>query len=185
MSARPLLTYHNGIVTSRPVYCSYSSPLGTLFLASGPDGLTHLLIGGTEADFLSEVSSVKDAAPLLDGRPFSSLFRSLEDYFKGRPVIFTVPLTPSGSGFDKAVWKALSSIPWGSKMSYAEVAALVGKSGAARAVGGACGRNPIPIIIPCHRVLQANGSIGGYSGGAGIKEKLLALEGVPFKAGLK
>lgn len=162
-------------------YTRFASPLGGLFIASGPKGLTHLSIGTKEADFISEVQSSAGATPVFDEIPFSSLFRQLDEYFSGKPVIFHVPLDPAGTDFDRAVWKALFTIPWGKKVCYGQLASLMGKSGSARAVGGACGRNPIPIIIPCHRVLQADGSIGGYSGGAGIKEKLLGLEGITFK----
>jgi len=160
------------------VYSSYRSPLGALFVAADLRGITALTIGGTEDGFLCGLGPGRRAAP---GR-FSALFRLFDEYFSGRPVAFSVAVNPSGTPFDMAVWKALSSVQWGSSMSYGELAAAIGKPGAARAAGGACGRNPIPIIIPCHRVLASGGSIGGYSGGAGVKEKLLSLEGIPYRA---
>lgn len=150
-------------------------------MAAGPLGLTDLVIGVDEGEFISSLASKGGDRPHCDRSGFSGLFRAFDGYFSGRPVHFNMPLAPAGSEFDKAVWKALSSIPWGKKMSYGEVASLIGRAGAARAVGGACGRNPIPLIIPCHRVLLSDGSLGGYSGGAGIKERLLGLEGIPFK----
>lgn len=161
------------------VYGSYSSPVGGLFVASGPGGITALTIGEEEGDFLAGFTNGPAPSP-AQGR-FSALFRLFDEYFKGAPVVFSVPLDPSGTAFDRRVWGALSAIPWGSHKSYGELASVIGKPGAARAVGGACGRNPIPLIIPCHRVLQSGGLIGGYSGGAGVKERLLAIEGVPFK----
>lgn len=146
-------------------------------MAAGPKGITALTIGGTKDGFLEGLECAHSFKP----ERLSALFRLLDSYFSGRPVAFGVPLNPAGTPFDMAVWKALSAVPWGASISYGQVASSIGKPGAARAVGGACGRNPIPIIIPCHRVLASGSLIGGYSGGAGVKEKLLALEGIPFR----
>lgn len=150
-------------------------------IASGAHGIVRLGIGEETTDFISTVSREYGSLPVFDSSFHSGLMRMFDDYFKGRPVDFRVKVDPAGTGFDKAVWKALCTVPWGSKVSYGELACLIGRKGAARAVGGACGRNPVPIIIPCHRVLRSGGSIGGYSGGEGVKEKLLGLEGIPFK----
>jgi methylated-DNA-[protein]-cysteine S-methyltransferase len=102
----------------------------------------------------------------------------LDGYFFCKLERFELPLAPAGSDFDRQVWDAMLAIPYGRTLTYGEIAAKIG--GNARDVGGACGRNPIPIIIPCHRVMGANGALTGYSGGAGIetKQALLALEGV-------
>lgn len=102
--------------------------------------------------------------------------RQLNRYFDGDPAPFELPLAPPGTDFQKRVWNALLEIPWGQTRSYGDIARTL-KSGA-RPVGTACGRNPIPIIVPCHRVLGAQGAIGGYSGEGGIdtKRDLLALE---------
>lgn len=162
------------------VYSSYSSPVGDLFAAADGRGITNLSIGVKEGDFLAGLAA-QGIEPSSDSGRFSALFRMFDEYFSGRPVFFSVALNPSGTAFDRMVWAALSAIPWGGCASYGEVACAIGNPGAARAVGGACGRNPIPIIIPCHRVLRSGGLIGGYSGGAGVKEKLLTLEGIPFK----
>jgi len=175
------LSYHINMVNGY-VYSCYASPVGNLYIAAGAKGITDLGIGVKEGDFLAGLASSQTIEPAFDNGRFSVLFRLLDEYFKGRPVVFSVPLNPSGTAFDRVVWNALSAIPWGGKLSYGEVASVIGKPGAATAVGGACGRNPIPIIVPCHRVLQSGGFIGGYSGGEGVKEKLLALEGIPFKA---
>ena len=101
----------------------------------------------------------------------------LGEYFDGRRSEFDLPLEPSGTPFQRSVWSALLDIPHGSTESYAGVARTIGSG--ARAVGGACARNPIPILIPCHRVLGSNGALGGYSGAEGIESKryLLRLEG--------
>lgn len=162
-------------------YSRYESPLGVLLIAGDANGVTDLAIGAEEDDFVRGVASRCGASPALDNGRFPSLIAALDEYFIGKPVTFNVPLNPSGSPFDALVWNALSAIPWGHALSYGELAEAIGKPGASRAVGGACARNPIPIIIPCHRVLSTGGSIGGYSGGKGVKEKLLILEGIPFR----
>lgn len=102
--------------------------------------------------------------------------RLLNRFFDGAPEPFALPLAPTGTEFQKRVWRALSDIPHGQTRTYGDVARVLGSG--ARAVGTACGRNPIPIIVPCHRVLGAHGAIGGYSGegGVGTKRALLALE---------
>lgn len=180
IAAGPVLFYHIAMAISCS-YFSYESPVGVLFVASDGYGVTDLAIGVKESDFIRGVASRHAGAPAFDSGRFPSLIKALDEYFHGNPVSFDVPLNPSGSAFDRLVWSALSAIPWGMALSYGELAEAIGKPGAARAVGGACGRNPIPVIIPCHRVLQAGGSLGGYSGGEGIKEKLLILEGIAFK----
>jgi methylated-DNA-[protein]-cysteine S-methyltransferase len=115
-----------------------------------------------------------------DRRPASAFERrvasELREYAIGRRRRFTVPLAAQGSPFDRQVWEALRSIPYGATRTYAEVAKMIGKPGAARAVGAANGRNPIPIIVPCHRVIAAGGRLGGYGGGLDLKRALLDLE---------
>jgi len=103
--------------------------------------------------------------------------RQLEAYFAGKLAAFDLPLAPSGSPFELRVWQLMSDIPYGETRSYGDLATLL--AAAPRAVGQACGRNPLPIVIPCHRVLAAGGALGGYSGGKGVdtKRRLLILEG--------
>ena len=175
-----VLPYHM-IMAMSCSYSRYDTPLGVLLVAADADGITDLAIGARESEFVRAIAARCGVAPALDKGRFPELEPAFEDYFTGRPVSFEVPLKPFGTAFDRLVWSALSAIPWGAALSYGELAEAIGKPGAARAVGGACARNPIPIIIPCHRVLQSGGLIGGYSGGAGVKEKLLVLEGIPFK----
>jgi len=91
---------------------------------------------------------------------------------------FSIPLKAEGTDFQTRVWTALRDVPFGKTVSYGELAAQIGNPKAARAIGGAVGKNPIPIIIPCHRVLAAGGKLGGFTGGTDIKEWLLAIEGV-------
>ena len=97
-------------------------------------------------------------------------------YFSGQCTVFTLPLAPTGTEFQKRVWQALCRIPYGETVSYKEIARRIGNEKAVRAVGGANHRNPLPIFIPCHRVIGANGALVGYGGGLKIKETLLALE---------
>jgi methylated-DNA-[protein]-cysteine S-methyltransferase len=102
--------------------------------------------------------------------------RQLEAYFSGKLRDFNLPLSPDGTPFQQAVWREVSRIPYGSTSTYAAIAAGIGKPSAVRAVGAANGRNPLPIVIPCHRVVGTNGGLTGYGGGLWIKQTLLALE---------
>lgn len=146
---------------------AFNSPIGPLALFE-EDGAIVALDWG----FLPE----NEETPLL-----LKARDQLEEYFEGKRKDFDLPLKPHGTAFQKKVWAALEKIPFGKTRSYGEIAAEIGT--AARALGGACGRNPIPVIIPCHRVLGSNGAMGGYSGIDGVetKEFLLRHEGVPVK----
>ena len=115
-----------------------------------------------------------------DERAFEGLRRQLDEYFDGRRREFDVPLAPAGTPFQQEVWAALLDIPYGATASYGEVAEAVGRPSAMRAVGGANGANPVPILIPCHRVIAADGTLGGFGGGLERKVLLLELEGAPF-----
>lgn len=117
-------------------------------------------------------------AAIADPNCAEEAVRELEQYFAGTRHEFTVPLAPEGTPFQREVWDELLRIPYGQTRSYAQVAQAIGRPSAMRAVGAANGSNPIPIIIPCHRVIGANGSLTGYGGGLPIKEKLLQLEGL-------
>ncbi len=143
---------------------SFHTPLGFLTL-SEEDGAIVALDWGFGRD-------QQETALLREGR------RQLQAYFDGELQLFTLPLAPSGSPYRKRIWEALQAIPFGQTRSYAAIAAATG--GSARSVGGANGANPIPIIIPCHRVVGTHG-IGGYSGGEGLTTKrwLLDLEILP------
>ncbi|MGH9318473.1 MAG: methylated-DNA--[protein]-cysteine S-methyltransferase [Vicinamibacteria bacterium] len=104
--------------------------------------------------------------------------RQLREYFEGKRRVFSLDLALEGSDFQKGVWEAVARIPYGRTASYGEIAHLIGRPKASRAVGAANGANPIPIVIPCHRVIGSNGSLTGYGGGLPLKRRLLALEGV-------
>ncbi len=112
-----------------------------------------------------------------DRSPFTETIRQLDAYFEGELRNFTLPLSLEGSEFQLRVWKTLITIPYGETISYGQLACRVGNPKAARAVGLANGSNPIPIIVPCHRVIGSDGSLTGYGGGLPIKKALLSLEG--------
>jgi methylated-DNA-[protein]-cysteine S-methyltransferase len=141
---------------------SVPSPVGMLTLTEADGAIVSVAWGG-------EVG--RNGSPLL-----AEAARQLEAYFAGERAAFDLKLRPAGSAFEQRVWAAMQRIPYGKTQRYGELAAAIGS--AARAVGGACGRNPIPIVIPCHRVL-AKAGLGGYSGRGGIatKQTLLSLEG--------
>ena len=102
--------------------------------------------------------------------------RQLDEYFAGKRKTFDLPLAPSGTPFQRSVWNALRNIPYGQTRSYQDLAQAVGRPNACRAVGSANAKNPLPILIPCHRVVRSDGSTGGYAGGTKLKQILLELE---------
>ena len=102
--------------------------------------------------------------------------KQLDEYFLGKRTIFNIKINPKGTDFQKLVWSELQNIPYGEIKSYSEIAAVAGNKNAQRAVGNACNKNPIMIIIPCHRVVSKNNNIGGYAYGRSIKQKLLNIE---------
>ena len=112
-----------------------------------------------------------------DAKPFREAMRQLNAYFAGKLKAFDLPLAPQGTEFQLKVWKTLLTIPYGETWSYGDIARRIRRPAAFRAVGAANGQNPIPVIIPCHRVVGSDGSLTGFGGGLPIKQRLLALEG--------
>ena len=150
----------------------YSSPFGNILLASTKDYLTGLWFEGEKyypKEFEQE-AEIKDTPILLKAKQW------LDIYFSGVNPEFTIPIEFNGTEFQKKVWRILMDIPYGKTVSYGEVAHLLGNIKASQAVGGAVGKNPISIIVPCHRVIASDGSLTGYAGGLEIKQKLLNLE---------
>jgi len=143
------------------------SPVGPLALAADGDALIEIMFHADEP----AISPREPLAPVL-----AEASRQLEAYFAGRLTTFSLPLEPSGTPFQLTVWSALRQIPYGETCSYRELAAAVGRPAAVRAVGAANGRNPIPIVIPCHRVIGSDGRLVGFGGGLDVKRKLLDLE---------
>jgi O-6-methylguanine DNA methyltransferase len=132
----------------------------------------------------AEARRQPSTGPSTRGRPFvwdaarcAAVARELAEYFAGRRRDFTLAVDPPGTPFQRQVWSELARIPYGGTLSYGELARRVGRPSASRAVGAANGANPIPIVLPCHRVIGADGSLTGYGGGLPIKRALLALEG--------
>ena len=154
-----------------------SSPIGRLLLTGDGHALTGLCM--LDAVRISGRQSARVEAGLtLSPATFTEVAAQLEEYFGGDRKEFTVPLAPSGTPFQLAVWTQLTTIPYGSTVSYGDIARALGKRPvAARAVGLANGANPISIIVPCHRVIGSDGSLTGYGGGLERKELLLRLEG--------
>jgi methylated-DNA-[protein]-cysteine S-methyltransferase len=142
------------------------SPIGPLYVESDGDALTALYTNGHRRH---------DSAG-SDLGPFAAVAEQLDAYFAGELTAFELPLAAQGSEFEHRVWDALCEIPYGETVSYGTIAARIGEPGAARAVGRANGRNPISIIVPCHRVIGADGSLTGYGGGLPTKRALLDLE---------
>jgi methylated-DNA-[protein]-cysteine S-methyltransferase len=151
-------------------YTQIESPVGPLLLAADVAGLRQILFVNGRHAARPETSWNEDPVP------FRETLRQLHAYFAGELKDFDLPLAPQGTPFQLEVWRHLCQIPYGQTVSYGELARRVGNPKASRAVGLANGSNPIPIVIPCHRVIGSNGKLTGYGGGLPIKEKLLALE---------
>ncbi len=153
-------------------YQTLKSPLGQLHLVADKDSLVALY---TKEDKLP--SLLKEAELASNHKVLSQTKKELEEYFDGKRTHFTVPLNPAGTTFQGRAWGALQKIPFGKVWSYGEQAKFLKNPKAQRAVGGANGRNPIPIIIPCHRVVGSTGKLTGFSGGMKMKIFLLKHEG--------
>ncbi len=166
-------------------YSSYGSALGVVYAACTARGVTDVCIRTRQGVFLKRLGRIHGprARVIEDEAPFRELFRMFDLYFSGVPIEFDVPREARGTAFEMAVWGTLRNIPWGETISYAIAASRAGAPGAARAAGTACARNPLPIIVPCHRVIRADNTLGRYSGGggAGTKRALLRIEGAGYK----
>jgi methylated-DNA-[protein]-cysteine S-methyltransferase len=151
-------------------YTTMKSPIGPLTLAGDKGGLrlVHFATGRRPK------SAPRDW--IEDRTPFKEVIRQLDSYFEGKLQDFDLPLVLDGTKFQLLVWRSLREIPYGETVSYGQLARRIGSPDAARAVGLANGSNPIPIIIPCHRVIGSNGHLTGFGGGLPVKKKLLALE---------
>lgn len=159
-----------------PRHCRIATPLGGMLLAATARGLAGAWFTHGQHD-LPDSAAWGDAAP--DDALLQTAARQIEEYFERRRRDFDLPidLQSTSTGFQQAVWRALLDIRWGETRSYGFVAAAVDRPRAVRAVGAAVGRNPISVIVPCHRVIGASGSLTGYGGGLDRKIALLALEG--------
>lgn len=143
------------------------SPIGPLVLVASPTGLRAVDFG---------IDPQRSAIPEGDSPVLTATARQLAEYFAGDRHDFDLPLEPVGTPFQMSVWKVLDTIPYGQTISYGEQARRLGDAKKARAVGGANGRNPLPIVVPCHRVIGTSGALTGFGGGVDIKDRLLRLE---------
>lgn len=151
-------------------YCYHQTPIGQLLLAGDGDNLSLLGFPNGKMQRRHESTWVKDADP------FKEVSLQLDGYFAGDRRQFDLALAPEGTEFQRRVWDALTEIAYGETWSYGELARHIGKPKASRAVGAANGQNPIPVIIPCHRVIGSSGKLTGFGGGLQTKEYLLGLE---------
>ena len=149
-------------------YRTVSTPLGDITAVADDAGLTQVILAGDDGSVLAEAT---EGGPIVDVAA-----QQLAEYFAGERMAFDVPLAPQGTEFQMTVWKALGDVPFGTTATYGDIARAIGQLTATRAVGAANGRNPIPIIIPCHRVIGASGELTGYSGGGGIETKRRLLD---------
>jgi len=153
-------------------YTRFMTPLCEIILAGSEDGLSHLHMQTGEGHRVFEIATEW----VRDDDFFKVERAQIKDYAAGKRKDFDVKLNPQGTDFQKQVWAELRNIPCGETRSYKEVAEALGNAKASRAVGAANGKNPIPLIIPCHRVIAADGSLAGFAHGTRIKKKLLELE---------
>jgi methylated-DNA-[protein]-cysteine S-methyltransferase len=154
-------------------YCELQSPVGILTLVGDEKGLREISFANATH---GRETWAKELRAAEDIEPFREAISQLEAYFAGKLSHFDLPIAPEGTRFQLQCWSVLRAIPYGQTVSYGEIARRVGRPAAYRAVGAANGRNPIPIIIPCHRVVGADGSLTGFGGGLPIKRRLLELE---------
>ncbi|ACS79019.1 methylated-DNA--[protein]-cysteine S-methyltransferase [Maridesulfovibrio salexigens] len=153
-------------------YTRFMTPLCEIILAGSEDGLSHLHMQTGEGRRVFEINP----GWIRDDDFFSDIKGQIEEYLSGNRSKFNVKLDPQGTDFQKRVWSELCRIPCGETRSYKEIAIALGNENASRAVGTANGKNPVPLIIPCHRVIAADGSLAGFAHGTKIKQQLLDIE---------
>jgi len=161
-------------------YTTTDSPFGTLLLATTPRGLVRLGLPNQDAEELLEDLATRVSPRVLEApTQLDETRRELDLYFEGRLTSFDLPLDwQLTDGFRARVQHAIARIPYGKTRNYTEMAKQAGNERAVRAAGTACGSNPLPIVVPCHRVLRTGGALGGYGGGLPMKKALLRMEGV-------
>lgn len=164
--------------TETTAFVTVSSPIGRIEIRSNGTCVTGLTIEGDDGRTYGQLPH--GGAPGKADMVLTRAAKELEQYFAGKLRSFSVPVEFHGTDFQRDVWQVIADTPFGKTASYGEIAERIGRPGAGRAVGGAVGSNPIPIIVGCHRILASDGRITGFSGGSGIptKRELLALEGI-------
>lgn len=171
----PFVGTNRGREVGPLLYCSAESPLGTLLLAGTREALHRIVLPVERRPFRLPPEWTRDPDAFADAR------RQLSEYFAGTRRSFDVRLFLPGTDFQRRVWSALAEIPYGETRTYRDLAQRIGNPKAMRAVGLANGANPVPIVLPCHRVIGADGSLTGFGGGLDAKRFLLDLEGVPAR----
>lgn len=156
-------------------YDRFDSPIGALTVAADDNGVRHILFPENRHDAKGREQWQRDPEAVAEPR------RQLLEYLQGKRRRFDLILAPAGTDFQLDVWQMLAQIPFGATWSYKELAERLGRPTATRAVGAANGRNPLPIVLPCHRVIGNNGALTGFGGGLPTKVALLKLEGVPVE----
>ncbi len=155
------------------VQIKIDSPIGDLYLVASSKGLRGIYWNKQSVRLVNKTDASKPEEKILD-----KTSKQLSEYFSATRKQFDLPLDLEGTAFQKKVWQQLQRIPFGQTVSYGDVAKRIKNPKAVRAVGSANGKNPVCVIVPCHRVIASDGTIGGYSGGLQVKRKLLALEGI-------
>ncbi len=148
-------------------YFCYKTKIGKIYITSDERGIAAVSLGKLPKGF----EGIEEETYLCD-----QCAQELQEYFDGKRKVFTLPLSFKGTAFQNKVWRELCKIPYGQTKTYGQIAAAAGNKNGARAVGGACNKNPLMIIVPCHRVLGAGGKLTGYALGLKLKKQLLALE---------
>ncbi len=162
-------------------YARLATPLGPMIALEEEGRLRGLDF--TDAKYAVRIEASWIEAPRTD--VLRACAAQLAEYFAGERGRFDLPLAPRGTAFQQAVWREISRVPYGETIAYGELAARAGAPGSARAAGAATGRNPLAIVIPCHRIVAGDGALTGYAGGLGRKVKLLALEKGPVEAAFR
>ena len=166
-------------MTTPSSYTIMNSPVGDLLLVACGTTLTRIEFEDQRHSHGVGTDGVRD------DRLFTMAVKQLDEYFAGQRRDFDLEIGPTGTPFQRSVWRALQAIPYGTTCSYGELAAAIGRPRAVRAVGAANGQNPLPIVIPCHRVIGKRGDLTGFGGGLETKRRLLQLEGVPAQQSLE
>jgi len=158
----------------------FPSPVGRILTACQDDHIVRIILPREtpEKSLLILKEEFPDSGIKKDSGPFTEIFSQFENYFSGSRTSFNLPLLARGTDFQKRVWDAIATVPYGQTASYKELAANIQSIKASRAVGNACNANPLPIVVPCHRIISSSGKIGGFGGGIPMKLKLLRMEGV-------
>jgi methylated-DNA-[protein]-cysteine S-methyltransferase len=165
-------------IPNQRLYTSFKTDSGWVAMLVSPSGIARLTPAYSSEKEALEILGLKPEDTRANFERFDEAVCRIRDYYRGKSVAFSDKLDlSSGSEFQQRVWNSCRTIPYGETRSYAWIARQIGKPGAARAVGNALGKNPVTVIIPCHRVIASDGSIGGFTGGLPAKRRLLKIEG--------